>query len=82
MSQKPQTFKWFKNKNGNEINPVGLTSNTAKANQSKVHTAEIYVTVRSPNELPKRSCFQNYKSFGSTGRDFTKNDKYLRKLFT
>ena len=44
----------LRDKNGNEINPVGLTSNTAKANQSKVHTAEIYVTVRSPNELLKK----------------------------
>ena len=72
----------LRDKNGNEINPVGLTSNTAKANQSKVHTAEIYVTVRSPNELLKKDhAFKITNHSGSTGRDFTKNDKYLRETF-
>ena len=72
----------LRDKSGDEINPVGLTSNTAKANQSKVHTAEIYVTVRSPNELLKKDhAFKITNHSGSTGRDFTKNDKYLRETF-
>ncbi len=72
----------LRDKDGNEINPVGLSSNTAKDNQSKVHTAEIYITVRSPNELLKNNhTFRITNHSGSTGRDFTKNDKYLRETF-
>ena len=72
----------LRDQDGNEINPVGLSSNTAKDNQSKVHTAEIYVTVRSPNELLKNNhSFRITNHSGSTGRDFTKNDKYLRETF-
>ncbi len=72
----------LRDQDGNEINPVGLSSNTAKDNQSKVHTAEIYVTVRSPNELLKNNhTFRITNHSGSTGRDFTKNDKYLRETF-
>jgi len=72
----------LRDQDGNEINPVGLSSNTAKDNQSKVHTAEIYITVRSPNELLKNNhAFRITNHSGSTGRDFTKNDKYLRETF-
>ena len=72
----------LRDQDGNEINPVGLSSNTAKENQSKVHTAEIYITVRSPNELLKNNhTFRITNHSGSTGRDFTKNDKYLRETF-
>ena len=72
----------LRDQDGNEINPVGLSSNTAKDNQSKVHTAEIYITVRSPNELLKNNhTFRITNHSGSTGRDFTKNDKYLRETF-
>ena len=72
----------LRDQDGNEINPVGLSSNTAKDNQSKVHTAEIYITVRSPNELLKNNhTFKITNHSGSTGRDFTKNDKYLRETF-
>ena len=49
-------------------------------NQSKVHTAEVYITVRSPNEL-----LNNPISFemlnGGTAGNFTKRDKYLRETF-
>jgi len=72
----------LRDQDGNEINPVGLSSNTAKDNQSKVHTAEIYITVRSPNELLKNNhTLRITNHSGSTGRDFTKNDKYLRETF-
>ena len=72
----------LRDQDGDEINPVGLSSNTAKDNQSKVHTAEIYITVRSPNELLKNNhTFRITNHSGSTGRDFTKNDKYLRETF-
>ncbi len=72
----------LRDRDGNELNPVGLSSNTAKDNQSKVHTAEIYITVRSPNELLKNNhSFRITNHSGSTGRDFTKNDKYLRETF-
>lgn len=72
----------LKDINGNEITPVGLSSNNAKQNQEKVHTAEIFITVRSPNEI-----FRNDKTFrminlsGQAGRDFTTKDKYLRETF-
>ena len=43
----------FKDKNGKELNDVcfSCSSQTAKDNQGEVHTAEIYLTVRSPNEI-------------------------------
>ena len=47
-----------------------------------MNTAEIYITVRSPNELLKNNhTFRITNHSGSTGRDFTKNDKYLRETF-
>ena len=43
----------LKDINGGELTTVGLSSADAIANQDKVHTAEIYVTIRSANELYK-----------------------------
>ena len=63
---------------GNELTSVGLSSAEAIANQDKVHTAEIYVTVRSPNELYKTS-----KTTKILNHNFTlqKNDQYHRETF-
>ena len=63
---------------GNELTSVGLSSAEAIANQDMVHTAEIYVTVRSPNELYKTS-----KTTKILNHNFTlqKNDQYHRETF-
>ena len=63
---------------GNELTSVGLSSAEAIANQDKVHTAEIYVTVRSPNELYKTS-----RTTKILNHNFTlqKNDQYHRETF-
>ena len=63
---------------GNELTSVGLSSAEAIANQDMVHTAEIYVTVRSPNELYKTS-----KTKKILNHNFTlqKNDQYHRETF-
>ena len=54
----------LKDINGGELTTVGLSSADAIANQDKVHTAEIYVTVRSANELYKANKTTN--NFTST----------------
>ena len=68
---------FFNDQNGNRVNNVNISSTV---NQSKVHTAEVYITVRSPNEL-----LNNPISFemlnGGTAGNFTKRDKYLRETF-
>ena len=68
---------FFNDQNGNRVNNVNISSTD---NQSKVHTAEVYITVRSPNEL-----LRNPISFemlnGGTAGNFTKSDKYLRETF-
>ena len=86
----------FKDVNGNELRPVCAdkrsVSNAApstpgcstagKANQSKVHTAEVYLTVRSPNQIYKKNKIIkiiNYNS--STGRQQTITDRYHRETF-
>ena len=63
---------------GAELTSVGLSSAEAIANQDKVHTAEIYVTVRSPNELYKTS-----KTTKIYNHNFSmqKNDQYHRETF-
>ena len=86
----------FKDVNGNELRPVcadkvGVSqaarstpscSTAGKANQSKVHTAEVYLTVRSPNQIYKKNKIIkiiNYNS--STGRQQTITDRYHRETF-
>ena len=63
---------------GAELTSVGLSSAEAIANQDKVHTAEIYVTVRSPNELYKTS-----KTTKILNHNFSlqKSDQYHRETF-
>ena len=68
----------LKDINGGELTTVGLSSADAIANQDKVHTAEIYVTVRSANELYKAN-----KTTKILNHNFSlqKNDQYHRETF-
>lgn len=68
----------LRDNSGAELTSVGLSSAEAIANQDKVHTAEIYVTVRSPNELYKTS-----KTTKIYNHNFSmqKNDQYHRETF-
>ena len=63
---------------GNELTSVGLSSAEAIANQDMVHTAEIYVTVRSPNELYKTSKITKILNHNFT---LQKNYQYHRETF-
>ena len=86
----------FKDANGNELRPVCADKVTVpkaapstpgcsaagKAKQSEVHTAEIYLTVRSPNQIYKKNKIieiLNYNS--STGKKKTITDRYHRETF-
>ena len=68
---------FFNDKDGNRLNNVNISSTE---NQLKVHTAEIYITVRSPNELLKNPITFEMLNGGTAGQ-FTKSDKYLRETF-
>ena len=68
---------FFNDKDGNRLNNVNISSTE---NQSKVHTAEVYITVRSPNELLKNPITFEMLNGGIAGQ-FTKSDKYLRETF-
>ena len=68
---------FFNDKDGNRLNNVNISSTV---NQLKVHTAEIYITVRSPNELLKNPITFEMLNGGTAGQ-FTKSDKYLRETF-
>ena len=68
---------FFNDKDGNRLNNVDISSTV---NQLKVHTAEIYITVRSPNELLKNPITFEMLNGGTAGQ-FTKSDKYLRETF-
>ena len=68
---------FFNDKNGNRINSVDISS---IENQSKVHTAEVYITVRSPSELLKNPISFDMLNGGTAGQ-FTKRDRYLRETF-
>ena len=68
---------FFNDKDGNRLNNVNISSID---NQSKVHTAEVYITVRSPNELLKNPITFEMLNGGTAGQ-FTKSDKYLRETF-
>jgi len=52
------------------------------ANQSKVHTAEVYLTVRSPNEIYQKNKIIKIINYNpSTGREQTITDRYHRETF-
>ena len=84
----------LKDIDGKELKPVCINCNAeslkhgtaaeGKANQSKVHTAEVYLTVRSPNKIYQKDkiwkIINNYNA--STGRTQTLNpDRYHRETF-
>ena len=88
----------LKDKDGNELVPVcdycgsvenaqgsGImvgSYNLGTANMKKVHTAEIYLTVRSPKEIYTNNKSVTIKNHsGSNGNEVTFNDKYLRDTF-
>ena len=68
----------LKDINGGELTAVGLSSADAIANQDKVHTAEIYVTVRSANELYKTNKITKMLNHNFS---LQKNDQYHRETF-
>ena len=68
----------LKDINGGELTAVGLSSADAIANQDKVHTAEIYVTVRSSNELYKANKITKILNHNFS---LQKNDQYHRETF-
>ena len=88
----------FKDKSGNELFPVcdhcGPVENSqgsgnsvgsynlGQANMVKVHTTEIYLTVRSLKEIYKKNKLVKIKNHtGSNGNEQTFNDKYHRETF-
>ena len=75
----------FKNRDGKELKDVcfDCSSQTGKDNQLKVHTAEIYLTVRSEHEIyskDKKVIFVNDDP-SSRGKKTEKNDRYHRETF-
>ena len=83
----------LKDIDGKELKPVCINCNAenlkhgtraeGKANQSKVHTAEIYLTVRSPNKIyQKDKIWKIINHNGPTGRTQTLSpDRYHRETF-
>ncbi len=75
----------FKDVNGKELNDVcfDCSSQTAKDNQKEVHTAEIYLTVRSPNQIysaDKKVIITNHDP-NKKGLKQTITDRYHRETF-
>ena len=83
----------LKDIDGKELKPVCIKCNAGnlkhgtaaegKANQSKVHTAEVYLTVRSPNKIYQKEKIWKIINYNSpTGRTQTlKPDRYHRETF-
>ena len=75
----------FKDKNGKELSDVcfDCSSQTAIDNQRGVHTAEIYLTVRSPNQIYKqdRTIIITNHDPGKKGLKQTITDRYHRETF-
>jgi|TARA_B100001964_G_scaffold50641_1_gene57040 prepilin-type N-terminal cleavage/methylation domain-containing protein len=83
----------FKDINGNELRPVcankaGVSnaapstpscSTVGKENQAKVHTVEVYLTVRSPNKIYKKK--RQYKIVNNNRTQTLPPDKYHRETF-
>ena len=75
----------FKDENGKELNDVcfNCSSQTAKDNQKRVHTAEIYLTLRSPNQIYKKDrtiIITNHDPV-KKGLRQTITDRYHRETF-
>jgi hypothetical protein len=83
----------LKDIDGKELKPVCIKCNAenlkygtaaeGKANQSKVHTAEVYLTVRSPNKIYQKDKIWKIINYNSpTGRTQTLSpDRYHRETF-
>ena len=75
----------FKDENGKELNDVcfNCASQTAKDDQKRVHTAEIYLTVRSPNQIYKkdRTIIITNHDPEKKGFQQTITDRYHRETF-
>ena len=75
----------FKDENGKELNDVcfNCPSQTAKDDQKRVHTAEIYLTVRSPNQIYKkdRTIIITNHDPGKKGLQQTITDRHHRETF-
>ena len=72
----------FKDVNGNELRPVcgsDSCSSVGRDNQSKVHTAEVYLTVRSPNPINKTQ--KKYRIVNDNRDQTLPPDKYHRETF-
>ena len=83
----------LKDIDGKELKPVCIKCNAenlkhgtkaeGKANQSKVHTAEVYLTVRSPNKISQKDKIWKIINYNApTGRTQTLSpDRYHRETF-
>ena len=83
----------LKDIDGKELKPVCINCNAeslkhgtraeGKANQSKVHTAEVYLTVRSPNKIYQKDKIWKIINYNApTGRTQTLSpDRYHRETF-
>ena len=66
----------FKDDNGKEVKPVNFGA--GKANQQRVKSIEVYLTVRSANEIFKKN--KNWK-INNADQTYSKNDRYTRETF-
>jgi hypothetical protein len=58
------------------------TTDQGRDNQFKVHTAEIYLTIRSPNEIYKKDRKIEILNHNvTTGRNIVFNDRYHHETF-
>ena len=66
----------FKDDTGKEVKPVNFGS--GKTNQQRVKSIEVYLTVRSANEIFKKN--KNWK-INNADQNYSKNDRYTRETF-
>ena len=66
----------FKDDAGKEVKPVNFGS--GKANQQRVKSIEVYLTVRSANEIFKKK--KNWK-INNADQNYSKDDRYTRETF-
>ena len=72
----------LKDKQGRRLSPVcavsGGCTQEGKDNQNEVHTAEVYITIRSPNKINKEK--RKY-IVTNANRTISKEDRYHRETF-
>jgi len=66
----------FKDDTGKEVKPVNFGS--GKTNQQRVKSIEVYLTVRSANEIFKKK--KNWK-INNADQNYSKDDRYTRETF-